>query len=41
MIKEKTAVLGVGTGAMLSMRFVCYILLYFGTSTKDPIQSLD
>jgi hypothetical protein len=23
------------------MRFVCFILLCFGTSTKDPIQSLD
>jgi hypothetical protein len=25
----------------LVMRFVCFILLCFGTSTKDPIQSLD
>jgi hypothetical protein len=25
----------------LLMRFVCFILLSFGTSTKDPIQSLD
>ena len=25
----------------LLMRFVCFILLGFGTSTKDPIQSLD
>jgi hypothetical protein len=23
------------------MRFVCFILLGFGTSTTDPIQSLD